>query len=135
MTKTAVGLFEVVTTGDEVVAHLLASGFSREEVKLVRRSDYDGTTGPETDILKIGGLPQEHAGRYWEAVRQGRVLVAVTAAGIRAERAAEIMDQGGAIDVEERTAQSPENGGASVDMSADLGLYPRRPAAQLFVVS
>jgi len=135
MTKTAVGLFEVATTADEVVAHLLASGFSREEVKLVRRSDYDATPGPETDILKIGGLPQEHAGRYWEAVRQGRVLVAVTSADIRADRAAEIMDQDGAIDVEERTAQPPKNGGASVDMSADPSLYPRRPAAQLFVVS
>ena len=55
MTKTAVGLFEMSTTADEVVAHLLVSGFPREEIKLVRRSDYDGTPGPETDILKIGG--------------------------------------------------------------------------------
>ena len=43
MTKTAVGLFEVSTTADEAVAHLLATGFSRDEVKLVRKLDYDGT--------------------------------------------------------------------------------------------
>ena len=78
MTKTAIGLFEVSTKTDEVVAHLSASGLARDEGKLVRQSDYDGTPGPETDILKIGGLSREHAGRYWEAVRQGRVMVAVT---------------------------------------------------------
>jgi hypothetical protein len=135
MTKTALGLFEVSTTADEVVAHLLASGFSRDEVKLIRRSDYDGTPGPETDILKIGGLPQEHAGRYWEAVRRGRVLVAVTSGGARAERAAEIMDRDGAIDVEERTAQPLKGDGARVAGSDDPGFYPKRPAAQLFEVS
>jgi hypothetical protein len=37
MTKTAIGLFEVSTKADEVVAHLLASGFSPDEVKLVRQ--------------------------------------------------------------------------------------------------
>ena len=135
MTKTAVGLFEVSTTADEVVAHLLASGFSRDEVKLIRRSDYDGTPGPETDILKIGGLPKEHAGRYWEAVRRGRALVAVTSGGARAERAAEIMDRDGAIDVEERTAQPLESDGARVAASDDPGFYPKRSAAQLFEVS
>ena len=135
MTKTAIGLFEVSTKADEVVAHLLASGFSREEVKVVQRSDYDGTPGPETDILKIGGLPQEHAGRYWEAVRRGRVLVAVTSGGEMADRAAEIMDRDGAIDVEERTAAPLKSGGLLVDPSPDPGFYPRRPAAQLFVVS
>jgi hypothetical protein len=135
MTKTAVGLFEFSIAADQAVTHLLASGFSRDEVKLVRRSDYDGKPGPETDILKIGGLPQEHAGRYWEAVRRGRVLVAVTSGGARADRAAEIMDQDGATDVEERTAQPLKSDGARLDPSADPGLYPRRPAAQLFEVS
>jgi len=133
MAKTAIGLFKDATTADNVVTDLLKSGFSRDEVRLVRRSDFDGTPGPETDILKIGGLPQEHVGRYWEAVRGGRVLVAVTSGGDTADRAVGIMDQDGAIDVDERTAQA--SGGARVAASADPGLYPRRPAAQLFEVS
>jgi hypothetical protein len=133
MAKTAVGLFKDSATADKVVAHLLKSGFSRDEVRLVRRSDFDGTNGPETDILKIGGLPQEHAGRYWEAVRAGRVLVTVTSGGDTADRAVGIMDQDGAMDVDERTAQA--SGGARAASSADPGLYPRRPAAQLFEVS
>ena len=62
------------------------------------------------------------------------VLVAVTS-GIRADRAAETMDQHGAIDVEERTVQQVKSVGASIDPSPDPGFYPRRPAAQLFEVS
>ena len=93
MVKTAIGLSKDSATADKVVAHLLKAGFSRDEFKLVRRSDFDGMPGPETDILKIGGLPQEHAGRYWEAVRCGRVLVAVTWGGDTADRAVGIMDR------------------------------------------
>lgn len=135
MVQMAIGLFKDSATADKVVAHLLRSGFSLDEVRLVRRSDFDGTPGPETDILKIGGLPQEHAGRYWEAVRGGRVLVAVTSGGDTADRAVGIMDQDGAIDVDERTAKPVKSGGARVASSADPGLYPQRPAAQLFEVS
>jgi hypothetical protein len=135
MTTTAVGLFEESSTADEVVAHLLASGFSRDEIKLVRRSDYDGTPGPDTDILKIGGIPPEHAGRYWEAVSCGRVLVAVSAVAARADQAAEIMDRDGAIDVEECAAQPLTSDIAHVAPSDGPGFYPKRPGAQLFEVS
>jgi hypothetical protein len=81
--KRRIGLFKDSATADKVVAHLLKSGFSRDEVKLVRRSDLDGTRGPETDILKIGGLPQEHAGRYWEAVHGGECWLRSPRAAIR----------------------------------------------------
>jgi hypothetical protein len=54
---------------------------------------------------------------------------------IRADRAAEMMDQDGASDVEERTAQPPKSVGERVDPSTDPGFYPRRAAAQLFEVS
>lgn len=135
MAKTAIGLFKDSAMADKVVAHLLEAGFSRDEVRLVRRSDFEGTPGAETDILKIGGLPQEHAGRYWEAVRGGRVLVAVTSGGDTADRAVGIMDQDGAINVDERTAKPVESSGARAASSADPGLYFQKPAAQLFEVS
>lgn len=133
MVKIAIGLFENAAMADKVVAHLLQSGVSRGEVKLLRGSDFDG--GPETYILKLAGLLQEHAGRYWKAVRGGDVLVAVTSGGDTADRAADFMDQHGALEVEEPTAHSVESGAAHVATGTDLGLYPRRRAAQLFEVS
>lgn len=63
MTKAAIGLFADAATADKVVTDLLKSGFSRDEVRLVMGSDFDGTHGSETDILKIGGLPRQHAAR------------------------------------------------------------------------
>ena len=132
MTKTAVGLFETSATADSVVALLLASGFSRDEVKLVTRTDFDAKASPDTDILQLGGAPAEHAGRYWDAVRSGRTLIAVSA-GDRADRAVEIMDAGGALHLEECVVQPADRAVHAV--AAGPGFYPRRGAAQMFEVS
>ena len=132
MTKTAVGLFSTSETAEAVVALLLASGFSRDEVKLVKRTDFDLKPAPDTDILKLVGVPAEHAGRYWDAVRGGRTLIAVSACD-RVERALQIMDAEGAVYLEESIAPSVASAVHSV--AADPGFYPRRGAAQMFEVS
>jgi hypothetical protein len=134
MTKTAVGLFQTSAAADAVVALLLSSGFSRDEVKMVTRSDFEAKPSADTDILKLGGVPAEHAGRYWEAVRSGRTLIAISA-GDRTDRAVEIMDAEGAVYLEESIVQPVARAVHSVAPSPDEGFYPRRPAAQLFEVS
>ena len=134
MTKTAVGLFETSDTADAVVALLLASGFSRDEVKVVKRSDFDPKPSPDTDILKLEGVPAEHAGRYWDAVRSGRTLIAISA-GDRADRAVEIMDAAGAVYLEEHIAQPVAGAVHAAAPLTDPGLFPRRQAAQMFEVS
>jgi hypothetical protein len=134
MTKTVVGLFETSDTADAVVALLLASGFSRDEVSVVKRSDFDTKPSPDTDILKLGGVPAEHAGRYWDAVRSGRTLIAISA-GDRADRAVEIMDAEGAVYLEERIAQPVGGAVHPATPSANTDFYPRRQAAQMFEVS
>ena len=60
MTKTAVGLFETSATADAVVALLLASGFSRDEVKLVKRTDFDSKpAAAHPALLCDGRLPNQ----------------------------------------------------------------------------
>ena len=132
MTKTAVGLFETSAAADRVVALLLASGLSRDEVKLVKRTDFDPKPAPATDILQLGGVPAERAGRYWDAVRGGRTLIAISA-GDRVDRALQIMDDEGAVYLEESIAPSVASAVHSV--AAGPGFYPRRGAAQMFEVS
>ena len=134
MTKTVVGLFQTPPAADRVVALLLASGFSRDEVRLVHREDFDSKPSPDTDILKLGGVPAEHAGRYWAAVRNGRTLIVISA-GDRANRALEMMDAEGAVYLEESIADSAGRGVQSVAATADPGFYPPRQAAQVFEVS
>jgi hypothetical protein len=132
MTKTAVGLFESPATAETVVAVLMASGFSRDEIKMIKRTDFDSKPAPETDVLKLGGVPAEHAGRYWDAVRSGRTLIAISA-GNRADRAIEIMNAEGAVYLEESTTPSVTLPVHAV--SADPGFYARKGAAQMFEVS
>ena len=132
MTKTAVGLFETSATADAAVALLLASGFSRDEVKLVRRADFDSKAAADTDILKLGGVPPDHAGRYWDAVRGGRTLIAISA-GDRVDRALQIMNAEGAVYLEESI--TPAVASAVHQVAADPGFYPSRGAAQMFEVS
>ena len=134
MTKTAVGLFQTSALADGVVALLLASGFSRDEVKRVQRSDFDAQPAPETDILKIGGVPAERAGRYWDAVRSGLILLTITA-GNRTDRAVEIMDAGGAVYLEESIPVATPVAVPPVTPSPEPGFYPSRKAAQVFEVS
>ena len=134
MTKTAVGLFETSAAADKVVALLLASGFSRDEVKLVKRSDFDAKPTTDTDILKLGGVPAEHAGRYWDAVRSGRTLIAISA-GDRADRAVGIMDAEGAVYLEECTVEPVARAVHALAPSPDGGFYPRRQSTQVFEVT
>jgi hypothetical protein len=134
MTKTAVGLFKTPATADSVVTLLLASGFSRDEIKLIKRSDFDAKPSLDTGILKLGGIPAEHSGRYWEAVRGGLTLIAISA-GDRADRAVEIMNSEGAVYLEESIVQPVARAVHSVAPSADGGFYPRREAAQVFEVT
>jgi uncharacterized membrane protein len=65
-----------------------------------------GLIGGLSDV----GVPKEHAEYYAESVRRGGALVAVRADDTRFERAAEIMREHGAIDIDRRVEQWRESG-------------------------
>lgn len=50
------------------------------------------------------GIPRDEAAYYAEGVRRGDIVMTVHAAGIRADRAQEILDRNGAIDIDDRVA-------------------------------
>lgn len=55
-------------------------------------------------VLTEAGVPEEEAGSYAEGVRRGGILLTVRTAGERAARAAEILDQHGAVDIDDRVS-------------------------------
>jgi uncharacterized membrane protein len=65
-----------------------------------------GIIGALTD----SGIPEDEAHAYAEGVRRGHVLVTVRADQVSAERARDILDQTGAVDVEGRAATWRERG-------------------------
>ncbi len=56
------------------------------------------------------GVPEDRAAYYAEGVRRGGCLVTVHAAGLRADRAAEILDRNGAVDIDDRVSDWRKRG-------------------------
>jgi uncharacterized membrane protein len=65
------------------------------------------------------GVPEDEAHYYAEGVRRGGVLVTVNASEAQAERAAQIMRQHGAVDIEKRAQTWQETGWNRFDESRD----------------
>ncbi len=68
--------------------------------------------------LTEGGVPEEEAGVYAEGVRRGDILLTVHASGNRADRASEILDRDGAVNVDDRVSSWRSRGWARHDVSA-----------------
>lgn len=68
--------------------------------------------------LTESGIPEDEAKYYAEGVRRGDVLVTVKSDSVNANRAQEILDQNGAIDVNDRVSNWKERGWSGYDTSA-----------------
>ncbi|MBA3322435.1 MAG: DUF2382 domain-containing protein [Pyrinomonadaceae bacterium] len=135
MTKTVVGLFDVAADAQRAARELLNSGFRREDIG-ISSQDYEmggaATTraadaGGESVGDKIGnffsslfgGATDERVGYYSEAVRRGGVVLTVDAeTDEMASRAAAILDNYGAADINERAEQYRASGYTGYDARA-----------------
>ena len=97
MTKTAVGLFENPGSVDEVVRDLQASGFPRDDVRILGEPREMAGSGvlsiPNIDFevdlireLRTIGATETDAEAYVEGVRRGGVMVFATDSGEKRTR-------------------------------------------------
>jgi hypothetical protein len=118
MAKTAVGLFENRGLVDEVVRDLEASGFPRNDVRILGEPREMAGTGvmdiPHTDFevdlireLKTIGATEADAEAYVQGVRRGGVMVFATDSGEKTDAAAEIMNRHHAVEIEELNGSEP----------------------------
>jgi len=110
--KSAVGLFENSGLADQVVRDLEASGFPRNDVRILSESldmpgsgvmgipNIDFEVSLNRDLRKIGASGPE-AEAYVKGVRRGGVLVFASGSNERIDAAAGIMNRHSPIDVEE----------------------------------
>jgi len=137
MAKTAIGLFENPSSVDEVVRDLEASGFPRNDVRVLGEPVEMAGSGlmstPHSDFevalvrdLKGFGVVEADAEDYVQGVRRGGIMVFATASGEKADAAAEIMNRHGAVEIEKISGSRPEL------PSADHGDVPpvRDPSVQ-----
>ena len=120
MANTVIGLFEDAGDAQKAVQRLVEKGFSRDDIDLTS-AGYDAGAGEseargeshegfgdkvENFFNSLFGDDREESGRYTEVMRRGSTLLTVHGvSGDRAATAAHILDDCGAIDVDERAAQ------------------------------
>jgi hypothetical protein len=89
VTKTIMAVFNSGGEARGVIEELLVRGFSQQDARVV-----------SSDKCKAASVPESESRCYAEAARRGGTLLLVKAQDGRAERAADLMKQRGAIQVE-----------------------------------
>jgi len=118
MAKTAVGLFENSGLVDGVVRDLTAKGFLQKDIRVLGEPvEMQGSglmSTPHTDFevglirdLTAFGVVEADAEAYVQGVRRGGVMVFATGPGKEADKAAEIMNCHGAVEIEKISAPRP----------------------------
>jgi hypothetical protein len=119
MPKTAVGLFENPRLVDEVVGEIETLGFPRKEVRTLEEPATFEVTGvmsfPRLDfevelsreLTRIGATKAE-AQAYVKGLRRGGALVFATGSDDKVDAAAGIMNQHGAVEIEETSGPEPQ---------------------------
>jgi len=111
--RTITAFFESRQDAEEAVQRLHAEGFSRDSVRLVEGHQGGSTTQGATNSdesfgfwegLKDLFLPDEDRSTYAEGLRRGGYLVTVTTRDANYERALDILDDEGTVDIDERAS-------------------------------
>lgn len=136
-TRTVVGVFDDYAAAQRVVSSLVEEGFNRNNIEITSNDSYmknaargnAGLSGAAADSSGGGisgffrrmfgdDLDETQSGYYSEAVRRGSTVVIVNADDNNAERAADLMDDQGAIDIDRRAAAWQQSGFQSFDVNA-----------------
>ncbi len=119
-TSTVVGVFDDYPTAERVIRDLTSNGIPRNAIDINSNymSESAGSTKGSTRERE-GGISgffsrlfgtEEESGHYAEAVRRGSAVVTVTATEDQLDRAIEIMNQHGAIDIDRRISEYQQTG-------------------------
>jgi hypothetical protein len=138
MAKTAVGLFENSGLVDGVVRDLTAKGFLQKDIRVLGEPIEMPGSGlmstPHTDFevglirdLTAFGVVEADAEAYVQGVRRGGVMVFATGPGEKADKAAEIMNSHGAVEIEKISAPRPALPNAEIDEKTPV----RDPSTQI----
>ncbi|MCB2407357.1 YsnF/AvaK domain-containing protein [Hymenobacter lucidus] len=149
MSQTVVGIFDNAQEAQQAARQLAAAGFTQENVDISsggastaggsNSSNYQNTSGTTTEAVGdaagrtgdsvsnffsnlFGGDDSEDARRYSHVAHQGHSVVTVHCQSAEhARQAAEILDSAGAVDVDERAAQTGYAGANSLQAGAATG--------------
>lgn len=140
MATTLVGIYDDFTAAQKAVQQLTAAGVKQGAISIARNSGGKGyetfgganskdyTTGTSIgdgianffDSIFGTDINEDERGVYAESVRRGSTIVTVNADDATVDRAADILNEGGAVDVDRRAAHYRSSGYQKFDAKAPL---------------
>ncbi|MGI4750337.1 MAG: DUF2382 domain-containing protein [Janthinobacterium lividum] len=115
MSQTVIGIFDYTSEAQEAVSYLVSNGFNRDSIDLSSRgTDTEGTTDYEDNDehkSSVGGFfsnlfgTGDETDKYTQVGQKGSIVTVHAKSADEAENAARILDNYGAIDVNERAEQ------------------------------
>ncbi len=136
MAQTVIGFFDSESDAQRAVSQLESNGITRDRVDYSRNSglqnssgeqvsrdrDRDGESGISRFFRNLFGGDDDEADRYSRVSNSSQCLVTVHArTSEEAERAADILDDCGAIDVDERSSRSTTGSDSRMGVSGTPG--------------
>jgi len=119
MAQTVIGIFDNASEAQDAIDQLINDGFSRDYIDLATRNtsdltdrdrvrDRDDDEGFGSSVSNFFGNlfgSDDEADKYSNVGRRGTIVTVHAQTSDEAERAAEILDEYGAVDVDERDAE------------------------------
>jgi len=116
MAQTVIGIFDNANQAQNAVQQLVSSGISRDNIDLANASASGSTTTDYNDndsnndgiggfFSSLFGMDDDDSQKYSHVARRGTTVTVHTQSRDEAERAADLLDQYGAVDVDEQAAR------------------------------
>ena len=128
MEQTVVGIFDYTSEAQEAVGYLVDNGFNRSNIDLSTRAETQGNlTEEDGEDEGISGFfsnlfssDNEESEKYSQVGGKGAIVTVHTKTDQEAENAAKILDNYGAIDVNERAETYKSAGKANADQTGSI---------------
>ena len=138
MSQTVIGVFDSASEAQQAVEQLVTNGFTRDNIDVsaqgntnttdtsINRTDRDddNESGIGKFFRDLFGSDDDSSSKYSEVARRGTLVTVHAQSDDEAERAADILDEYGAVDVDERATQYGYTGGTSTMGTDGMGNNP-----------
>lgn len=123
MSQTVIGTFDSPSEANEAVENLINKGFNREDIELVQNNATSESNEPVENIDSGNGISHFFKNLFnddenssgSESGKRGTIISVYTQSDDEAERAADILDECGAVDIDEKDSEFRTNPVSSTD--------------------
>jgi uncharacterized protein (TIGR02271 family) len=132
MSQTVIGIFENENEAQQAVQTLVSQGFNREDVDVASSSTSQTSNSSSTHndddsfgssisnfFSSLFGSDDDRTSNYSEVAKRGCTVTVHARSEAEAERAADLLDENGAVDIDEKASEYRSNQSVNSDLPSD----------------